>query len=56
MEDECKKYEGYRMEIKEYGDVYANNLCAAWNLIKNSKVHLGIKMTVYSQIQKQNYQ
>lgn len=42
------------MKVKEYTNVYANNLHASQSLIKSLKVFLGTKMLTSSSIQDQN--
>lgn len=47
MEEEDKKYDKYEMEVRGYGGDYSNNLHAAWNLIKHSKVLPETKLTIH---------
>ena len=42
------------MKVREYANVYANNLYASQSLIKSLKVFSGTKMSTSSSIQDQN--
>ena len=47
MKDEGGKYGAHEMKVRGYGGDYSNNLHAAWNLIKHSKVLPETKLTIH---------